>query len=82
MSLIHCETLINPCCAAQLLNISKSSLMKGINATHELTRVPKGDGEKRTRVSFVLEEVLLLKARQIEAARNVNENVLRLVKRS
>ncbi len=68
MSLIKRKTLISVCCAAVLLDCSESSLLKGCAGTESLTQVRRGNGEKRQRVSFILEEVILLKAEWIEQA--------------
>ena len=80
MSLIRkkSQTLIPVCCASILLELSESSLLKGVAGTENLTRVRRGNG-KRQRVSFVLEEVITLKSEWIEAAQKPNRNVLRLV---
>ena len=78
MSLINKQTLIAPCCAGTLLDLDESTLRKGKAGTELLTHVRRGHG-KRQRVSFILEEVLELKAEWIEAAQKTNRNVLRLV---
>ena len=79
MSLLKRQTLIAPCCAGILLDLDESTLRKGQAGTENLTRVRRGHG-KRQRVSFILEEVLQLKADWIEAAQKPNRNVLRLVR--
>ena len=79
MPLIKSQTLIASCCAAVLLDLSESSLLKGCAGTENLTQVRRGHGEKRQRVSFIFEEVLQLKAEWIEAARAQKGKNLRLV---
>ena len=80
MSLIRkkSQTLIPVCCASILLELSESALLKGIAGTETLTRVRRGHG-KRQRLSFILEEIILLKIEWIEAAQKPNRSVLRLV---
>lgn len=78
MSLFKKQTLIGSCCAARLLDLSESALLKGVAGTESLTQVRRGNG-KRQRVSFIFEEVLELKAVWIEAARKQKGKVLRLV---
>ena len=78
MSLIKRQTLISSCCAGVLLDLDESTVRKGQAGTENLTRVYRGKG-KRQRVSFILEEVLLLKAKWIEAARRQKGKFLRLV---
>ena len=78
MSLINKQTLIAPCCAGTLLDLNESTLRKGKAGTENLTQIRRGSG-KRQRVSFILEEVLQLKAEWIEAARKSQKTVLRLV---
>ncbi len=60
MSLIKKETLIGLCCAAALLNLSKSTILQRKCGTENLTHVRRG-----TRVSLILEEVIQLKAEWI-----------------
>lgn len=79
MSLIKRQTLIAPCCAGILLDLHESTLRKGQAGTESLTQVRRGNG-KRQRVSFILEEVLELRAEWIEAARRQKAKVLRLVR--
>ncbi len=67
MSLIRKQTLIPPCCAGTLLDLDESTLRKGEAGTESLTQVRRGNG-KRQRVSFILEEVIQLRAEWIEAA--------------
>ena len=78
MSLINKQTLIAPCCAARLLDLSESSLMKQCAGTENLTQVRRGDG-KRQRVSFILEEIVDLKSEWITDAQRQKGKVLRLV---
>jgi hypothetical protein len=78
MSLINKQTLIAPCCAGMLLDLDESTIRKGKAGTENLTQVRRGNG-KRQRVSFILEEVLELKAEWIRAARKTNGKLLRLV---
>ena len=78
MSLVRRQTLISPCCAGTLLDLDESTLRKGQAGTENLTQVRRGNG-KRQRVSFILEEVLQLKADWIEAAQKQKGKVLRLV---
>ena len=79
MSLFKKQTLIAPCCAGALPDLHESTLRKGQGGTENLTQVRRGGG-KRQRVSFILEEVLQLKAEWIENARGrQNGKVLRLV---
>lgn len=78
MSLINRQTLIAPCCAARMLDLSESSLLKGCARTESLTQVRRGGG-KRQRVSFILEEVLELKSEWIQSAQRRNGKTLRLV---
>lgn len=78
MSLINKQTLIAPCCAGMLLDLDESTLRKGKAGTDSLTQIRRGKG-KRQRVSFILEEVLQLKAEWIDAARKSQKTVLRLV---
>jgi hypothetical protein len=61
-----------------ILDLDESTLRKGQAGTESLTQVRRGHG-KRQRVSFILEEVLQLKAEWIEAARKRDGKVLRLV---
>ena len=68
MSLIKKQTLIGLCCAARLLDLDESTIRKGLCGTDLLTRVRRGSG-KRQRVSLILEEVIALKAEQIESSR-------------
>lgn len=68
MSLLKKQTLIGLCCAAALLDLDESTIRKGLCGTDVLTQVRRGSG-KRQRVSLVLEEVIALKAEQIEAHR-------------
>ncbi|MBA3632635.1 MAG: hypothetical protein H0W58_07485 [Acidobacteria bacterium] len=79
MSLINrkSQTLVAPCCAAMLLDLDESTLRKGKAGTESLTQVRRGSG-KRQRVSFILEEIILLKTEWIEAARKPQAR-LRLV---
>lgn len=81
MSLIRkkSQTLIPVCCASILLDLSESALLKGIAGTENLTQVRRGNGVKRQRISFILEEVIALKTEWIEAAQKPNKSVLRLV---
>ncbi len=65
------QTLIPPCCAATLLDLDESSLRKGCAGTEGLTQVRRGYG-KRQRISFILEEILDLKAEWIEEAQKKN----------
>ncbi len=69
MSLINrkSQTLVAPCCAAMLLDLDESTLRKGKAGTESLTQVRRGNG-KRQRISFILEEIILLKIEWIEAA--------------
>ena len=78
MSLLKRQTLIAPCCAGILLDLDESTVRKGQAGTENLTRVTRGNG-KRQRVSFILEEVLLLKSEWIETAQRQKGKVLRLV---
>ena len=78
MSLIKRQTLIAPCCAGTILDLDESTVRKGQAGTENLTQVRRGGG-KRQRVSFILEEVLQLKAEWIEAAQKQRGKVLRLV---
>ncbi len=80
MSLIKrkSQTLIAPCCAGMILDLDESTLRKGQAGTENLTQVRRGNG-KRQRVSFILEEVLQLKAEWIEAAQKTTRKFLRLV---
>ena len=81
MSLIKRQTLISACCAAVLLDCSESSLLKGCAGTESLTQVRRGNG-KRQRVSFILEEIVLLKSEWIERATATNaktKSILKLV---
>ncbi len=79
MSLINrkSQTLVAPCCAAMLLDLDESTLRKGKAGTESLTQVRRGNG-KRQRISFILEEIILLKTEWIEAAQKPNAR-LRLV---
>lgn len=79
MSLINKQTLISPCCASRLLDLSESSLLKGCAGTESLTQVRRGSG-KRQRVSFILEEIIDLKSEWIEAAKKPQRNILKLVR--
>lgn len=79
MSLIKRQTLISSCCAGVLLDLDESTVRKGQAGTENLTRVYRGSG-KRQRVSFILEEVLELKADWIETAQKQKAKVLRLVR--
>lgn len=65
------QTLIPPCCAATLLDLDESSLRKGCAGTEGLTQVRRGYG-KRQRISFILEEILDLKAEWTEEAQKKN----------
>ena len=78
MSLINRQTLIAPCCAGILLDLHESTLRKGQAGTENLTQVRRGGG-KRQRISFILEEVLQLKAEWIQTAQKQNGKFLRLV---
>ena len=79
MSLINrkSQTLVAPCCAAMLLDLDESTLRKGKAGTESLTQVRRGNG-KRQRISFILEEIILLKTEWIEAAQKQGAK-LRLV---
>ncbi|MBA4185656.1 MAG: hypothetical protein H0X49_16890 [Acidobacteria bacterium] len=79
MSLINrkSQTLVAPCCAAMLLDLDESTLRKGKAGTESLTQVRRGNG-KRQRISFILEEIILLKIEWIEAAQKPHAR-LRLV---
>ena len=79
MSLINrkSQTLVAPCCAAMLLDLDESTLRKGKAETESLTQVRRGSG-KRQRVSFILEEIILLKTEWIETAQKPQAR-LRLV---
>ena len=79
MSLINrkSQTLVAPCCAAMLLDLDESTLRKGKAGTESLTQVRRGNG-KRQRISFILEEIILLKTEWIEAAQKQGAR-LRLV---
>jgi hypothetical protein len=79
MSLINrkSQTLVAPCCAAILLDLDESTLRKGKAGTESLTQVRRGNG-KRQRISFILEEIILLKIEWIEAAQKPHAR-LRLV---
>ncbi len=79
MSLINrkSQTLVAPCCAAMLLDLDESTLRKGKAGTESLTQVRRGNG-KRQRISFILEEIILLKTEWIEAAQKPQAK-LRLV---
>ncbi len=79
MSLINrkSQTLVAPCCAAILLDLDESTLRKGKAGTESLTQVRRGNG-KRQRISFILEEIILLKTEWIEAAQKQGAR-LRLV---
>lgn len=78
MGLINKETLISPCCASALLDLSESSLRKGVAGTETLTQVRRGTG-KRQRVSFILEEIIALKGEWINAAKKPQKSILKLV---
>jgi hypothetical protein len=78
VSLINKQTLIAPCCAGILLDLHESTVRKGQAGTENLTQVRRGNG-KRQRVSFILEEVLQLRAEWIEAAQRQKGKVLKLV---
>ncbi len=79
MSLIRkqSQTFIAPCCAARMLDLDESTLRKGLAGTESLTQVRRGNG-KRQRISFILEEIILLKTEWIEAAQKQGAR-LRLV---
>ena len=79
MSLINrkSQTLVAPCCAAMLLDLDESTLRKGKAGTESLTQVRRGNG-KRQRISFILEEIILLKTEWIKAAQKPHAR-LRLV---
>jgi len=79
MSLINrkSQTLVAPCCAAILLDLDESTLRKGKAGTESSTQVRRGNG-KRQRISFILEEIILLKIEWIEAAQKPHAR-LRLV---
>lgn len=70
MSLINKQTLISSCCASVLLDLSESSLRKGVAGTETLTQVRRGNG-KRQRISFILEEVVELKGEWIQESKNL-----------
>lgn len=72
------QTLIAPCCAATILDLDESSLRKGCAGTENLTKVRRGNG-KRQRISYILEEILDLKAEWIEAAQAKSNRRMRLV---
>lgn len=73
------QTLIAPCCAATILDLDESSLRKGCAGTENLTKVRRGNG-KRQRISYILEEILDLKAEWIETAqRRKPKSQIRLV---
>jgi hypothetical protein len=76
MSLIRrqSQTLISPCCAAAILDLDESTIRKGLAGTENLTPVRRGHG-KRQRISFILEEVVSLKAEWIEAAQRPLKNL-------
>ncbi len=76
MSLINrkSQTLVAPCCAAMLLDLDESTLRKGKAGTESLTQVRRGNG-KRQRVSFILEEIILLKTEWIEAAQKPQSRI-------
>ena len=79
MSLIRkqSQTLVAPRCAAMLLDLDESTLRKGKAGTESLTQVRRGSG-KRQRISFILEEIILLKIEWIEAAQKPHAR-LRLI---
>jgi len=60
-----------------LLDLDESTLRKGKAGTESLTQVRRGNG-KRQRISFILEEIILLKIEWIEAAQKPHAR-LRLV---
>jgi len=76
MSLINrkSNTLIPLCCAARMLDLDESTLRKGQAGTESLTQVRRGHG-KRQRVSFILEEIILLKTEWIEAAQKPQSRI-------
>lgn len=74
MSLLKSKTLIKVCCASQLLNLSESTLLKGLAGTADLTRISQGK-----RISFVLEEIIEYKAALISASQRPKAKVLKLV---
>jgi hypothetical protein len=78
MSLIKSksQTLIPPCCAATLLDLDESTIRKGLAGTESLTPIRRGHG-KRQRISYILEEVIDLKAQWIAEAKKPQR--LRLV---
>jgi hypothetical protein len=79
MSLINKQILIAPCCAGTLLDLDESTLRKGKAGTESLTQVRRGHGEKRQRISFILEEVLQLKSDWIQAAQKPKKAELRSI---
>lgn len=81
MSLIrrNTETLIPPCCAGTILDLDESTLRKGLAGTESLTQVRKGMG-KRQRISFILEEVIALKAAWIAEAKKRRPEPLKIVR--
>ena len=50
-----------------MLDLDESTLRKGLAGTESLTQVRRGSG-KRQRLSFILEEIIALKADWIAAA--------------
>ncbi|MDQ4121728.1 MAG: hypothetical protein M3209_09810 [Acidobacteriota bacterium] len=68
------QTLVAPCCAARMLDLHESTLLKGLAGTESLTQIRRGTG-RRQRVSFILEEILELKAEWIEAARKTKSSL-------
>jgi hypothetical protein len=68
------QTLIPPCCAATLLDLDESTVRKGQAGTESLTQVRRGNG-KRQRISFILEEILDLKAEWIETAQKKKQRL-------